>query len=269
MEILKAILRGDEPDGRIPQRHDLEDVFKLLDDAPNVSDTQIASLEWPFAKLLEGYGAGSGRPEWAMHRLMMADPSEYVGLLRWEYARDDDLPEPEFDAIDPGQRKMRATAAYHVLAGWSQIPGTRPDGTFDGEAFRDWYARMVELATEHGRLGVACGRLADCLARVAKRRGLDDWLPKVVFDVLDQPSAARLREAMWLAVHNARGVTSRAAYDGGAQERDLAKRYRTLSTRCSNSHPRVAAMLENIAKSYDRDAEREDQQAQLSERWHP
>ncbi|WOI56730.1 hypothetical protein [Palleronia sp. LCG004] len=269
LEILEAILRGDEPDGPIPQRHELENVFKLLDDAPNVSDTQIASLEWPFAKLLENYGAGSGRPAWAMHRLMMADPSEYVGLLRWAYPRNDDLPEPEFDVIDPDQREMRATTAYHVLASWSQIPGTRPDGAFDGDEFRNWFARMRELATEHGRLGVACVRLADCLARVAKLRGFDDWLPEVVFDVLDQPSAAQLREAMWLAVHNARGVTSRGPYDGGAQERELAKRYRTLSTRCCNSHPRVAAMLEEIAKSFDRDAEREDQQAQLSERWHP
>ena len=269
MEILEAILRGDEPDVPLPRRHDLEEVLKLLDDAPNVTDVQIAGLEWPFAKLLEGYGAGSGRAVWAMHRLMMADPSEYVGLLRWQYVRDDDLPEPEFDAIDREQRELRAAAAYHVLSSWSQLPGTRTDGTFDDVAFGDWYSRMVELATEHGRFDVACGRLADCLAREAKRRGFDDWLPEAVFDVLDQPSAARLREAMWFGVHNARGVTSRGPYDGGAQERELAKRYRALGTRCSNSYPRVAAMLEKIAESYDRDAEREDQQAQLSERWHP
>lgn len=43
-----------------------------------------------------------------------------------------------------------------------------------------------------------------------------------------------------MGVRNARGVTMRSPYDGGAQERRLAERYRELAARYGNSHPRLS-----------------------------
>lgn len=269
IEILQCIIRGDQPDGPLPDLWHLVRILQLLDMAADVSDAQIAALEWPFARLLKGYGAGSKRPVWAIHRLLMAMPSEYVGLLSWQYPRSDSTPEPDMESIDSEQRRLCAELTNHVFRSWSQIPGTREDGSLDEAAFRQWSSEMLRLSGEQGRLQPALSCLAGCLARVAKRRDLDEWLPEVVLAFLDRPELSELRQSLEIGVRNARGVTMRGCYDGGAQERTLAKQYRQLAERSTNGHPRVAAMLESIAKSYEWDAKRADEEAQLGERWQP
>lgn len=269
VEILSGIIQGPESEGPLPDSWDLERILLQLDEATDVTDAQIAALEWPFARLLESYGADGDRPIWAIHRLLISDHSEYIGLLRWLYRRADGAPEPDMDAIAPDQLSMRADLTYHVLQEWSQIPGTRRDGSLDEGAFREWSSGMLRLAEEHGRLRPALSNLADCLARVAKQRGLDDWLPEVVLDFLDRVDLGDLRRSFEVSVHNARGTTMRRPFDGGVQERELALQYRELGERKSNDFPRVAAMLDRISESYKRDAKREDDRAQLGERWRP
>ena len=139
----------------------------------------------------------------------------------------------------------------------------------DEDCFEVWCAEMLRIAEEHARMRPALSVFADCLARVAKQRGFEDWLPMAVLDLLDRPNLSDLRGSLNLAVRNARGVTMRGCYDGGQQERELARQYRDLAARNGNGHPRVAAMLEGIANSYENEARRNDEQAELGERWHP
>lgn len=123
-----------------------------------------------------------------------------------------------------------------------------------------------------GRTSTARGglsQLADCLGRVAKRNGFDRWLPAAVLRLLDRPDLTDLRRSFEFGVYNSRSVTVRGPCDGGEQERALSKEYRELGVRQSNSFPRVAAMLERIAQGYERDAKRQDESAELGERWHP
>ncbi len=62
-------------------------------------------------------------------------------------------------------------------------------------------------------------------------------------------------------VYNRRGVMVRLPHDGGAQERDLARRYRRDAEAMRFDWPRTAATLDRIAESFAMDAEREDQSA--------
>jgi len=63
---------------------------------------------------------------------------------------------------------------------------------------------------------------------------------------------------------NARGVTSRGVYDGGQQERELAGRYRDWAKATAGSWPRTSRVLRRLAEDYERDAQREDERAELS-----
>lgn len=165
------------------------------------------------------------------------------------------------DALDPEQRQSCAKQARYAVEGWSQIPGTKEDGSLDEVAFREWTSEVLRLSDEHGRLWPALFCLANCLARAARRRGLEDWWPDVVLEFIDQPDPGELRCCFEVGVHNARGVTARACYDGGNQERALAAQYRALGKLKSNDYPRVTAMLESIANSYERESMREEDQA--------
>ena len=55
----------------------------------------------------------------------------------------------------------------------------------------------------------------------------------------------------------------RAYYDGGDQERALAAHYRKQAAGLETTHPQLAAKLEAIARSYERDGLREDMDARL------
>lgn len=269
LEILQGIIGGAEPDGPAPDQWNLVRILQHLDNAPEISDAQIAAIEWPFAKGLRSYGDGDDRRIWAIHRIIMRDPSEFIGLIRWLYRRGDDVTEADLEAMDMDQRQLRANMTWHVFHEWDSLPGTRDDGSFDDESFRAWSSAMLRIAEEQARTRPALSVLADCIAHVAKRQGFDDWLPSAVLDFVDRPGLDDLRRALALGVRNARGVTTRGCYDGGQQERELAKRYRELAAHRIGSHPRVAAMLNEIADDYEADGRRHDEEAELGERWHP
>ena len=66
-----------------------------------------------------------------------------------------------------------------------------------------------------------------------------------------------------MGVRNQRGMTSRAYGEGGAQERELAAKYRHWAELRACDYPYVSAILENIAADYDREAAREDDEANV------
>jgi hypothetical protein len=61
---------------------------------------------------------------------------------------------------------------------------------------------------------------------------------------------------------NQRGVTSRGLYDGGAQERGLADKYKVAADRVRGRWPRSGALLDGLNRSYRNDARREDRSAE-------
>ncbi len=269
VRILKAVARGEEPDGPFPRAYNLNEVLQYLDGSDEVPDEQIANLELPFIPMLCSYGHRQHDRTLAIHRELARDPALFVQLLSWRYTRRDGTAEPEQEDTSPEHREFLAELACHTLEGWCEIPGQREDGEIDREEFTAWAADALHRAGELDRKGVAETHLGALLARFARRRAWDDWLPECVLAFLDRAENGGLREKFDLGVRNSRGVTSRGPYDGGEQERQLAGHYRDISARYENSYPRVAAMLVSIAQGYERDGRRQDERAAVVERWHP
>ena len=67
------------------------------------------------------------------------------------------------------------------------------------------------------------------------------------------------------AIFNSRGVSVRNPYDGGIQERALAKFFKEASDRIKEQYPFTASALTTLSKEYERDADREDKDTQLDE----
>jgi hypothetical protein len=89
------------------------------------------------------------------------------------------------------------------------------------------------------------------------------WPCIVIRDFLEQDDAETLRRHFDMGVYNSRGATSHGAYEGGGQERVLEDKYNNLASRIELSHPNVASMLRDIAKSYRWNARRNDNDALL------
>lgn len=71
-----------------------------------------------------------------------------------------------------------------------------------------------------------------------------------------------LDEHLAVARMNQHGVTTRDAYDGGAQERALADQYSAAADRVRGRWPRSGALLDGLSRSYRDDARREDRSAE-------
>ena len=116
------------------------------------------------------------------------------------------------------------------------------------------------MCREHGRSEIGDEQIGELLSKAPSE---DDGSRPC------QPVCEVLERLAWLAspvvargfevgMYNARGVVSRGLDEGGAQERELAARYRAWAGRLAFEYPYVANVLERIAKGYDREAERED-----------
>ncbi len=68
-----------------------------------------------------------------------------------------------------------------------------------------------------------------------------------------------------MGTFNNRGVTSRSLTEGGAQEREIATRYREDARRFRDDWPRTSGLLNRIAEQYERDARGEDIDADLNQ----
>jgi hypothetical protein len=192
----------------------------------------------------------------------------FVQLLRWHYRRRDGASEPEQESLSTEQKKKLANLAYHTLEGWNTIPGCRDDGGVDSEQFVSWAEEALHRAAEVSRKEVAETHFGGLLARFARHRSWDDWLPEYMLNFLDRLENESLREKLVVGIRNARGSTMRGPYDGGVQERLLAIHYRELATQYSITYSRVSTLLISIAESYEQEARRQDEEAAIDERWH-
>jgi hypothetical protein len=73
----------------------------------------------------------------------------------------------------------------------------------------------------------------------------------------------RVRRGYGVGVMNKRGVTSRAYWEGGDQERDLARQAKANADAIRSTHPMVASVLDEVAKHYEREGSDHDDDARL------
>jgi hypothetical protein len=86
-----------------------------------------------------------------------------------------------------------------------------------------------------------------------------------VRDVMEDIQSEALMRGAHTGMYNSRGVVARG--EGGAQERELAEKYRAWGRALQVSHPFVAAkLLFDLANTYDHEANREDTQAGIMRR---
>ena len=188
---------------------------------------------------------------------LLTDPALFMEHICLVYKARNGEPEPIDDSL-----KAASDLAWHILHSGRGIPGSRADGSIDGDEFKRWVLEVRRLAAESDRVAatdVTIGEwLSDC-----QPAGDGTWPPSVIAEVLDDEQLEDVRRGFYTGVLNNRGVTSRGMEEGGTQERALAARFRERATAVALRFPRLAEALDSIAKHYERDAGREDDEANL------
>jgi hypothetical protein len=81
---------------------------------------------------------------------------------------------------------------------------------------------------------------------------------------IEQIGSPSLEVGFSIGKQNSRGMTSRGAFNGGKQERDLAEHYRTWSQKARKDWPRTARVLRKLADAHERAAREHDAEAEIS-----
>lgn len=239
--------------------YSLREAFKQLNESGQMTTDELAGLEFQFIDI---FSHGDAAPV-NLARRMEEHPELFVQAVAFVFKRDDDGVDPsELELADEEQRSAHATQCYKLLESIELVPG-RKDGRVDAERMIRWIeqarASLIKLARED----VGDQMIGKMLA---KSPPADDglWPGPPVREALEQVANEHIGRGFEVAVRNARGAHWRG--EGGAQERELARKYGDWAQAMEYTHPRVAAILREIEKSYLREAEWEDNGAKIARR---
>jgi len=100
-------------------------------------------------------------------------------------------------------------------------------------------------------------QIGELLAHAPSDAGDDVWPHRAVRRVIEDVASHALEVGIEMGRINQRGVFSKSAYEGGAQERDLATKAATAAAAVA-AWPRTAQLLKRISENWTRQAVSED-----------
>ncbi len=256
-EILERLLQGEEPTGPAADSWHLGEAIDALESSDAIERNRLIWLEFGLVPALGFEGEQRAK---ALYETIMSDPQLFTKLLCLIYR-----PHHKDENEDPSEEKQRvASVAWTLLHSCRRQPGTAPDGNIEAESFTKFIDEVRHLCQIADRATVCDLTLGNILAHCPPDSD-GTWPCKIVRDLLDRHELADVRRGFITGIRNKRGITSRGLKEGGAQERTLSDTYRGYSRIIKNTHPYVASVLEEVARSYERDGMREDVEAELRE----
>ncbi|MFM7344101.1 MAG: HigA family addiction module antitoxin [Tagaea sp.] len=265
LDLLNEIARGgneSEHDVRL-DTHDIEEAFKLLSSDPGVSLEDKAKLEFAYIEVLADVIGSNESHIGNLERYVEMNPLLWVQALAWAFKRKSGGEDPP-GFRDPDRRPDLAERGWRLLEGMRRIPGLLQDGTIVRENLASWVQAVRKASAEIDRLEVCDINLGGLFAHAPI--GPDGiWPCEPVRDVMDDLNSREVFDGAHTGIYNLRGAHWRG--EGGAQERELAAKYRGWGDALRYTHPHLSSsLLMAIAQAYEKEAEREDSEAGIRRR---
>ena len=168
----------------------------------------------------------------------------------------------EEDAEVTLEEQARGRSAFALLNGLDQVPGRNVNEEYDEALLKRWVTSVRKRAAEEDRAEVADLYIGEILAHAPSDTEDGAWPHRVVRQVMESFESQEINRGMIIGRRNLRGVFTKDPYEGGHQERVLAGQYREWAVASLPGWPSMAALLDQIAATWDEDAEREDVRAE-------
>lgn len=253
---------GDEPMGHYQlDAYQISEALNSLNERTGVSPVEMAWLEFFFVEVLER--SKHGIPN--LERQIAQSPTLFVQMLALAFKRRNNGQDPPQWCIeDPRRRAEMASTAFRLLNRIGYIPGTGVDGKINIEALLDWITEARRLCAEHDRSEVGDQMIGELLSKAPAED--DGRWPVPVFEAMERFASQHIGIGFNVGVHRVRGVTKRKIDEGGAQERELAAKYRSWAEQCAFDYPYVSSVLKRVAAEFDWHAKREDTEVEIEKR---
>jgi hypothetical protein len=247
--------------GMAPKRlgsiqHDVQHLFKWMREQAQAKHSELARRELALLPLLTSHGLE--QEELSVHVLLRESPEFFVEAVCALFKRDDGLDEDEELSLE--QRRNRAHAAFELLESWKSPPGVR-NGSVDQAMLTEWVRQARESLRERHRSAIGDEQIGKVLYHVPEETSDGIWPAIALRDLIEDLRSEHVEIGIGVECVNARGVTSRAIFEGGVQERQLAAEWRRRADSLKLRWPRTAALCQEIAEKWKQHANFEDLQA--------
>ena len=237
--------------------HAITQLIGILQKNPKTDPEELFKIEWQFLALLDGMSAPSPI---TLERALATNPDFFCQVIQLMFRSNDD---DERSETPTKNREALASNAFRLLQNWSTRPGTKEDGTFDGEVLTEWFEQVKVKCSEFGHLDVA----KEYVGKVIFNSPPDPsglWLHRASAEILNAKDADDVRNGYAMAIFSSRGVYFPDA--AGRAEREFASHYRKQAEDLELAgYYRLAETLKEAAKSYDRQAEQSAMRMQLED----
>jgi hypothetical protein len=250
VKALDSALADDPADAGAASRAAYE-VGQLLDylERASIDEVVIARFEWGYFRVLEHI-----RQPRALYRALSDDPKLFVDLVCRVYRP---KKAPSFAKADEPAVAI-AQNAWSVLHAWR--PRLNEVGGIHSDKLASWVEKTRAQLADLDRADIGDQQIGQTLSgTLPAADGI--WPAEEIRELIERLKSTNLESGLGIGVLNSRGVTTRALYDGGAQEWSLAAKYRGWSDAVINRWPRTGRVLTQLADDYERQARREDMAA--------
>lgn len=247
--LTEVATNGAEPSGyyRV-DAHYVSEALETLEQRGDTSPEDLARLEFLFVEPLEHSKHGIRNLEVQLAKT----PALFMEALARAFKRNDGGEDPtEWRPSNSDSRAAVARAAYALLTNARRTPGTKADASIDVEELKAWLVQVRMLAREYGRVEIGDQMIGQLISHCPPEAD-GVWPCEPVREAIDGVGSQDIATGMVVGIRNARGGTWRG--EGGAQERALAEKYRSWAREVAFEHPFTASMLEQVAASYDHEA---------------
>jgi hypothetical protein len=260
-EVCVGVLRGlvgEINAAKLNRQNTLYSVLHLLQalqGRKDLSIEELASIEYQYLPLLEH----QGEPV-ALNQLLKSSPNFFIEVICDVYFPDSGKEQEDVSE----ERRVKARFGYQMLQSMRSLPGFTEDGQ-DVNFLRNWIAEARDLARKADREVITDQKIGQMLAYAPTDADDEAWPARPVRDVIEYCASEELERGISISRFNMRGVSRKAMYEGGGQERAFAAQYETWAE-ASVSWPRTCAMIRRIAEDWERHAEEADIHAELDQR---
>ncbi len=196
---------------------------------------------------------------------MAGDPEYFTALVERAYRPAGSS--PNFSDKPNDAERHETLVASRLLRDWprSEIsPGLDESGQLDLNLLGGWIAQARNALRAADRTDIGDQVIGHAL--VATPAGSDgEWPSRAVCDLIESLGSDSLDTGIRTALSRQRGATARRLYQGGEQERELAKRYVARAEQLAG-WPRAAAIFRDLAREYRQEADWHDNTAEAHRR---
>ncbi len=232
-------------------------LLQALQGRDDISIEELASIEYRYLPLLEHQGE-----PFALSQLLKSSPKFFIDVICDVFSPASERGKDRGEISE--ELRIKARFGYQMLQSMKSLPGFTEDGQ-DVNFLRNWIAEARKLARGADREVITDQQVGQILAYAPTDIEDNAWPARPVRDVIEECASAEIERGIAISRFNMRGVSRKAMYEGGGQERAFAAQYRTWAE-ASVSWPRTCAMLRRIASDWERHAEEADIRAELDQR---